>query len=503
MSAEASPSTPPSVTKPLTTIHDLPVEILLHIFTFNTRHNFDHIHDPSRTTRHTSQVCKQWRYISLNCPALWAQSIDFKDPLIWLKKVTTRCGTLPIDMIIPSITNSLIKSCADKGSAENLHRTSPRPVDLVRRWDLPMSYDAKILAPWFFHLPECRSVALKIPAAVWKTFKLDKMDLSHLDSLTVVEAGPSLEPRFLRLWSPASFIAETPWNLRSLTLSGCITAFNPHAFRRLSELTVHNVPSFISLSPSSWLDVLSNIPSLKHLELINATITMAYYEVDEPEVFSYHRTSTSLPQLERLHLEAPLHHCSYIFDHLKFPSSCNITVAACAFSSINTPFHFLIAAIDQHFYCHSSKKASGSRSLLAAVTPSTCVINLTGPKNLREAQNSNGSLSFSVRWNNNSTHPALDVPIDPLDIFSALTSAIGKPCATVTNLNLVVAITVDNNKKHHEVLDTFLSSFDRLETIEHISSSTLQFLLPFFNFRRGLRPLENCYLLFGLSHSWM
>lgn len=467
-----------------TTIYDLPVEILLYIFTFNTRINFDHIHNPSRTIRHTSQVCRQWRRISLNCPTLWAQSIDFKDPMVWLKKVTTRCGTLPIDMIIPSVTNSLIKS-GEAEESENLHRTSPRPIDLVRRWDLPMRYDAKVLAPWFFHIPECRSVALKIPAVVWYSFDLDSMDLSHLDSLTVVEAGMSPEPRLPKLWKATAFVERTPWKLRSLTLSGCFTTFDAYAFLNLSELTVQHLPSAISLFPFEWLNILSDMPALKHLELINTTLTPAYYNLDEPEVSS--RSPVSLPQLERLHLDAPLHHCSHIFKYLEFPPSCNITIEACAFSSLDAPFHDLVAAIEQHFERDSCKKSilltCPSRSLLAAIMPFSCVINLTGPKISQETQDFRRLLSLSVRWTNNNPHPASHVPIDPLDIFSALTSAIRKPCANITDLNLVAAITVSSKEKHHSVLDAFLSSFDRLERIEQISSSTLQFLLPFFDLR--------------------
>lgn len=487
MPVAKSPSTPVSVVKkapeavtPIT-IRDLPVEILLYIFSFNTRLSFDYIHNPSRTIRHTSQVCKQWRRISLNCPALWAQSIDFKDPMVWIKKVTTRCGTCPIDMIIPSVTNSLIKSVESEDS-ENLHRTSPRLIDLVRRWDLHILHDARVLAPWFFHLPDCRSVTLKIPAVVWETFNLDKMDLSHLDSLTVVEAGMSLEPGPLRLWRAKAFVGETTWNLRSLTLSGCITDFDTHAFRRLSELTVQHLPSAISLSPSQWLDILSDMPVLKHLELINTTLPR-YDILDEPETLS--RSFVSLPQLEKLHLDGPLHHCSHIFKHLKFPPSCNITIAACSFSSLDAPFHDLVATIEQHFEGVSSNKfiplTGRSRSLLAAVLPFSCVINLTGPKISQETQDSTGSLSLSVRWTDN--NPSPHIPIDPLDIFSALTTAIRKPCESVINLNLVAATTVSDKEKHHSVLDTFLSLFNRLENIEEISSSTLQFLLPFFDLR--------------------
>ena len=478
MSVVSSPSTPQNISFLLespTTIYNLPVEILLYIFTFNTRHNFDHVHSPSRTTRHTSQVCKQWRYISLNCPALWAQSIDFKDPMIWLKKVTTRCGTLPIDMIIPSVTDSLIKSCADENlEKENLHRTSPRPIDLVRRWDSPMCYDAKVLAPWFFHLPQCRSVTLKISAMVWETFNLDKVDLSHLESLTVVEAGATLEPRLLKLWKAGAFVGETTWNLRSLTLSGCITAFDAYAFRGLLELTVHHVPSGLSLLPIEWINVLSNMPALKHLELINTTLTTAYYNLEEAEISS--TLSASLPQLERLLLEAPLHHCSYIFDHLDIPSSCNINIAACGFSSITTPFHHLVAAIERHF---DSSKTPCSRSLLASLGLSSCIINLTRPNNSQGIQDSGGSLSLSVIWNNHIVNPMSHTFIDPLVVFSTLTSAIRKPCASVNNLNLVIVdITIENKRKHHQVLDTFLSPFDRLESIEDISFSTFQFLLP-------------------------
>lgn len=477
---------PETVTEPPATIYDLPVEILLYIFTLNTRYDFQHIHSPSRTTRHTSQVCKRWRHIALNSPVLWAQSIDFKDSLVWIKKVTTRCGTLPIDMMIPSVTNSLMKSCAD----ENLHRTSPRPVDLVRRWDLPICYDSKILSPWFFNLPECRSVVLKIPAVVWPSFGLDKMDMTHLESLTVVDTGVILEPMMLMLWKSTAFVSKTPWNMRSLTLSGCFTAFDPHAFSHLSELIVHHVPSGISLSPSEWLDVLSNMPALKHLELINATLTPAYYNLDEPEVFSYSKPSISLPLLEILHIDAPLRHCSHILDHLEFPPSCNITIAACGLSSVDAPFHLLVAAIEQHFERKSSEKSISltghPRSLLAAVTPSSCVVNLTSPNKSHGIQDSIGSLSLSIRWNNSNTDAVTHIPIDPLDVFSALTSAIRKPCANVTNLNLVAAITIDDKERHHAVLSTFLSSFHRLENIEQISSSTLQFLLAFFDLRTDL-----------------
>ena len=496
MTVETSPSpwnvsfakqAPETVTEPLTTIHDLPVEILLCIFSLNTRHDFYHIHNPSRTTRHTSQVCKRWRYIALNCPALWAQSIDFKDPMVWIKKVTTRCGTLPIDMIIPSVTDSLIKSCVGKES-ENLHRTSARPLDLIRRWDLPMCFDAKVLAPWFFHLPECRNVALKIPAAVWETFNLERMDLSHLESLTVVEAGVSLDPRLLRLWRPETFMCETPapWNLRSLALSGCITAFSSQAFHHLSELTIHNVPIPLSLFPYQWLDVLKNVPALKHLELINTTLTPAYYNLDESETFSHSRTSVSLPYLERLHLDAPHSHCSDIFTHLEFPSSCNVTLVACGLSSIGIAFHLTVAKMELHLERNSKKStplASHSRSLMAAIMPSSCVINLTGLKNSQDNQDSGGSFSLSIRWNNSITPPVAHGPIDPLDVFSAVISAIRRPCANVTDLNLVVAVEIDDKKKHHAVLDNFLSSFDCLKSIEQISFSTLQFLLPFFDSR--------------------
>ncbi|KAF8814649.1 hypothetical protein BYT27DRAFT_7205599 [Phlegmacium glaucopus] len=494
MTVEISPSAsqnvsiakkaPEAVTEPPTTISDLPVEILLSIFILNARHNFHYVHSPSRTTRHTSQVCKRWRHITLNSPTLWAQSIDFKDPLVWIKKVTTRCGTLPIDMMIPSVTNSLMKSCAD----EYLHRTSPRPVDLVRRWDLPICYDAKILSPWFFNLPGCRNVVLKIPAMIWTSFGLDKMDMAHLESLTVVDTGLIiLEPMLLMLWNSEAFVGKTPWNMRSLTLSGCFTAFDAHAFSYLSELTVHHVPSGISLSPSEWLDVLSNMPALKHLELVNTTLTPAYYNLDEPEELSYSKLSVSLPQLEVLHLDAPLRHCSHIFEHLKLPPSCNIIIAAGGLSSIDTSFHLLVAEIEQHFERSSSEESISltgrPRSLLAAVTPSSCVINLKGPNNPQDSQNSVGSLSFSIRWNSPNSHAVAHIPIDPLDVFSALTSAIRKPCANVTDLNLVVAITIDDKERHHAVLDAFLSSFHRLESIEQISSSTLQFLLPFFNSR--------------------
>lgn len=51
-----------------------------------------------------------------------------------------------------------------------------------------------------------------------------------------------------------------------------------------------------------------------------------------------------------------------------------------------------------------------------------------------------------------------------ISIFCEMTCAIWNPCATITDLNLVAAITV-GKKKHHAGLDIFLSSSDQLESI--------------------------------------
>ncbi len=57
---------------------------------------------PSRDARSYSQVCGRWRKCSLGAPLLWATSLDFAVPFLWLQEMLSRTGSCPVDVTVPS-----------------------------------------------------------------------------------------------------------------------------------------------------------------------------------------------------------------------------------------------------------------------------------------------------------------------------------------------------------------------------------------------------------------
>ncbi len=82
-----------------TAIHALNEDVLLHIFEFNG--NMFVIRGALGTTLATSQVCRQWRYLMLETPSLWAKLIDIGEfsglrKFKLQKEVLQRSGDAPL-----------------------------------------------------------------------------------------------------------------------------------------------------------------------------------------------------------------------------------------------------------------------------------------------------------------------------------------------------------------------------------------------------------------------
>jgi len=91
-------------------IFDSPNDVLLDIFLMNSHLDFRHPHHPSRTTRRTSQIFSQWRELALSYPSMWAEFLDFGDPLTWLKEAVSCTQAVPVNVVFPSSTNYLLQT---------------------------------------------------------------------------------------------------------------------------------------------------------------------------------------------------------------------------------------------------------------------------------------------------------------------------------------------------------------------------------------------------------
>ncbi|CAA7267207.1 unnamed protein product [Cyclocybe aegerita] len=446
-------------TAPILTISDLPNELLLKIFAFNIEQDPNNPHEPSRTARYTSQVCHRWRSVSINCPELWAASVDFGDPVLWIDEVIKRAVPSKITMIIPSVTESIMKNGVPEAAHPRL-----RLGDLLMRWDCTIQLET-LLFQCIHHLSRCREVALKVPGGAWSRLNSFMQDLSNVESLTLVRVGaePPRLPEELLFHAPIVISDDPPpWKLRALDLRGCGTRFRSPAFYQLEELTVNDVPTDVAVDPDTWLDVLGKMKSLRRLELASATLTRAYYLDSENEELRHRGPPINLPHLEWLKLEAPLHHINHLLSSIVVPAECEVNLAGCGFSSLSPTFHSLLTWVD-------SRKIGNK--LQVAVTSDSFIVRSSGS----EAP----PFELSLRWNVPLMFAAHDRPIDPQDIFGAVTAALAKSCGTVTNLDLTFSVPIDGAKQG-AILSKFLRPFSNLQRLGGVSSSTFTFLLPFF-----------------------
>ncbi|KAJ3501607.1 hypothetical protein NLJ89_g9262 [Agrocybe chaxingu] len=459
------PPSPPKTcptTAPTRTISDLPNELLLKIFEFSIEQDPNNPHKPSRTARHTSQVCHRWRNVSLNWPELWAASVDFGDPVLWIDEVIKRAVPSKITMVIPSVTESMMKNTVPEDAH---HRPQVRLGDLLMRWDCTVQLET-LLFQCIHHLSRCREVALKVPGQAWSRLNSFMQDLSNVESLTLVRIGSEFprSPEELLFHAPIVVSDDPPpWKLRALDLRWCGTRFRSPAFYQLEELTVSDVPTDVAIGPDVWIDVLDRMRSLRRLELANATLTRAYYVESENEGLK-HRLGPpiNLPHLEWLKLEAPLHHINHLLSSIVVPAECELNLAGCGFSSLNPAFHSLLALVD-------SRKIGNK--LQVALTADSFIIRSSGSGAL--------PLELSLRWNEPPMLAVHDRPIDPQDLFSAATAALAKSCGSVTDLDLTFGVPIDG-AKHGAILNKFLRPFTALQRLGGVSSSTFVFLLPFF-----------------------
>ncbi|KAF8961460.1 hypothetical protein BDZ97DRAFT_1760011 [Flammula alnicola] len=320
---------------PISTLDD---DVLSRIFMLNTSLDIEHMHQPSKTTRRTSQVFHKWRQFALGFPMMWAASLDFGDRLPWIEEVISRAGSALLNIVVPPIPRW-------KDWGLELHEYEPRPILTLLAY--PSGIDADIADRVFkLALPlinRSRSLAIKPTNSQWQTLMpVLQQPLSDLQSFSLVPGFPGDEGLAL----PGTLFGGHAPQLRTLHLRDCLWQFEPISFGNLTSLSVRNLflDNMASREPGiltavAWLQILEGMPKLESLEL-----SYCFREATDKVSGGLPIPAVGLPHLELMKLAGTPSSCSVVLAHLDFPSDCNIDIRCCDVV-VNDHFHSMISTL--------------------------------------------------------------------------------------------------------------------------------------------------------------
>ncbi|EIN12721.1 hypothetical protein PUNSTDRAFT_141343 [Punctularia strigosozonata HHB-11173 SS5] len=263
-------------------ISRLPDELLCSIFlhTLSDINIHRPIHEVSAANARLTQVCGHWRAVALASSALWT-SIPCYYPRM-TEEYIRRAGTRPVEVV----TNQPNSDALALALAA---------MDRVRHLDVRTRAGAM----------ESNSRRLSMPAPV----------LTRC-SLSVTDAALS--------WLPDELFGTHAPQLRSLILQGIAIRWealstNP-ILCNLTTLALEAVPSAQRQEPEQALTLLSQIPSLKRLHLVDALKGVDHIPSDKsgPTVW--------LPQLLALHIAAPTTSISAILHSLRIHPKAKVSI---------------------------------------------------------------------------------------------------------------------------------------------------------------------------------
>lgn len=239
----------------------LPEELLLHIFAYVASSTSYH-----PTWTFVTHVCRDWRYIALNCPSLWSHIVPYSQS--YASTCLERAGSLPLRL-----------------QWDDVHR------------EPQLSYGD--IAPYISRISH---MSMKCPFSDHSRFSdyfHSAKPWSSLESLTLaVDADNELVPVVITFDSIAKY---PPQNLQLLLLDGLSPTswpLNPALYLHLRTLHLRRLTEDNDNFPSMsiFLDVLDMCLQLEDLILIRASPTVSASE----DLIEPHSLGTRMVQMSRL-----------------------------------------------------------------------------------------------------------------------------------------------------------------------------------------------------------
>ena len=275
-------------------IHILVDDILAYIFLLNATLPgfFDRKH-ASKTTVASSQVCRRWRSVALECRRIWGYIIDYsRDPLKWIETMLDRSHPSSLDF-------------GDRIYAVYLTNSRQDVLELV-----------------FNHFDRLRIFNLKVDVSSWELLcsRFLQLPAPNLEFACIIIDYHRRYRRyrtFTQQLTHPLFDHHAP-SLQNLQLHRCMVDFTSPILTSLTELYVDDIAE-ASAVPTvlDWLNILGGMPSLRWVTLIRA-ISSATTNV----ISSY--PIIHLPALNMLSVEATLHESVSLVEHLIAPPRCGL-----------------------------------------------------------------------------------------------------------------------------------------------------------------------------------
>ena len=411
------------------TISDLPPEILSLIFLFNTTvksfYEVNHDKIPQDTTRYTSQVCRQWRFLVLENPVIWSRVIDFtRGSHLWTEELLKRASNCPLTLVSRYRPLSL-----DILARELEH------VSRFGRYDGDITAETRLLVLDKFQQPAPYLEELRLRGSSRTQYKL-----------------------------PATIFSGNAPRLRQLWLQLCSFDDDLPYLAQLTHLSISQV-SLRNRQPKKWLNTLSRMKFLTDLELKGVYIGIESH------------ADVHLPNLKKISLTASLRECSAFLSSLILQPTCSMRVTA-QNSLPGTDLDVTAGIIGQKLQLYLTKATQSDFPLYLHFGNefffvSNCLVSPTGATSEPETP---PYVSFRVSW------PSLESGL--LSILPHLSSAFSGALSQATSLELCLSSTLAF--KTHSAIANVLRQANNVTSLVRLNEQAANIFLHLEGVRRPI-----------------
>ena len=432
-------------------IHMLVDDILTYIFLLNATGAAPHLLSPEHeTTVASSQVCRRWRSVALQCPRIWGSIIDYsRHPLKWIETLLDRSHPSPLDFGNRIFFVNLRDSYGRVGVLELVFNH----IDRLRIFNL-----MDTVSSW--ELVSTRFLQLPAPNLEFVRVIIDP----PVTDLTDIQVRQLTHPLFEH---------HAP-NLQNLQLHRCMVDFTSPILTALTELYVHDIAKANAIpTVLDWLNILGGMPSLRWV-----TLTSAISSATTNDISSY--PIIHLAALNMLSVEGTVQDTLSLVEHLIAPPRCGLRLR-CSGVHLGYDQRRLWAIIKKHL--DSWAKNAPNRHLGAYSTQDVAAVGNLPDVEFAEVWDTEASVAFFKQYIH-LLDPVLSItlypsnPEDAVPLFLSLFTLFERTFFDTTYFKLCIDYDPDDGLEVFQPLVDNFRGFVNLERLYLKYDSLSTFLFP-------------------------
>ncbi|KAI6024736.1 hypothetical protein BKA83DRAFT_422960 [Pisolithus microcarpus] len=243
-----------------------------------------------------SHVCRTWRYVAVNCPALWTRF--FLASCRWVDELLARSKTFPISIYVDL---SYVRSSEPRRALARALRHMDR---IQHLWVCCSRADSV----------ECLH-QLSAAAPILRSFRLCLTPIGYPDQQISINED--------------TFTGSAP-SLRNLSIERCRVDWSSPVLSGLTSLNLSRISTMSMLSMDIVIRTISRLPDLRQLRLEGSLPSAGTRSTDLRGV-----AKVLLPKLESVILIDSIFPIAALLAHLEFPRSAFVNLNCIYFASSN------------------------------------------------------------------------------------------------------------------------------------------------------------------------